>query len=75
VRLSRSLHLPSLLLLLSLIASGCSDQAVNANNTPPTATIEQPSVGTEVLEGSEVTFAGTVQDDSQGFHPARRKLL
>jgi len=75
MRLSRSLHLPSVLLLLSLIAAGCSDQAVNANNTPPTATIEQPSVGTEVLEGSEVTFAGTVQDDSQGFHPARRKLL
>ena len=64
MRLSRSLHLPSVLLLLSLIAAGCSDQAVNANNTPPTATIEQPSVGTEVLEGSEVTFSGTAQDQT-----------
>ena len=62
MRLLRSLHLPALLIFLALGSSGCSDQAVNANNTPPTATIDQPTVGTEVLEGSEVTFAGTVQD-------------
>ena len=56
-------HFLGLLFGLHLIAAAaCSDQAVNANNTPPTATIDQPTAGTEVLEGSEVTFVGTVQD-------------
>ena len=55
--------------LLSLAA--CSDQAVNANNTPPTATIDQPTVGTEVLEGSEVEFSGTQLWSDRGSAPAR----
>ncbi len=50
------------LLFAMLIAAGCSDSSIVTNNSPPEATIELPSVGTEVLEGSEVEFAGVVED-------------
>ena len=49
-RTSLGRRLLGLLFGLHLIAAAaCSDQAVNANNTPPTATIDQPTAGTEVV--------------------------
>ena len=55
--------LPSLLTLGLLAAlSACNDSQVGSNNSAPEATIELPSVGTEVLEGREVTFRGAVED-------------
>lgn len=53
--LRRSRLLPLACLLL---ATACSE----SNNSPPEATIELPSVGTEVLQGRSVTFRGSVDD-------------
>ena len=54
------MHNRLLFLAVLMLATACSD----SNNSPPEATIEQPSVGTEVLEGSEVSFLGVVEDRS-----------
>ena len=56
------MHNRLLFLVVLALATACSDSNVGSNNSPPEATIEQPSVGTEVLEGSEVAFVGVVED-------------
>ena len=52
------------LVTLGLLAAlaGCNDSQVGSNNSAPEATIELPSVGTEVLEGRDATFRGIVED-------------
>ena len=56
------MHNRLLFLAVLMLATACSDSNIGTNNSPPEATIEQPSVGTEVLEGSEVSFVGLVDD-------------
>ena len=55
------------LLVSALALTACSDSTVGTNNSPPEASIELPSVGTEVLEGAEVAFRGAVDDRTTAF--------
>ncbi len=56
------MHNRLLFLAALMLATACSDSNVGSNNSPPEATITEPSVGSEVLEGSEVSFVGLVDD-------------
>ena len=56
------MHNRLLFLAALMLATACSDSNVGSNNSPPEATITEPSVGSEVLEGSEVAFVGLVDD-------------
>jgi uncharacterized repeat protein (TIGR01451 family) len=42
---------------------------ITANNTPPTATITAPAVGTTWSVGDTITFSGTASDPQQGTLP------
>lgn len=61
------MHLSRLPLLLAsllplLLLGACTDSTVGTNNSAPSASIQQPAPGAEVLEGAVVTFVGQVAD-------------
>ncbi len=51
-------------------ASATDAVTINAGNTPPTATIAEPSPGVTWEVGEEVTFSGAGADDQDGDLPA-----
>ncbi|HLE15792.1 MAG TPA: PKD domain-containing protein, partial [Anaerolineales bacterium] len=44
--------------------------AISAGNTPPTASIKQPAVGTTWTVGQTITFSGSASDQQEGILPA-----